>query len=193
VLSWEHLRRGVAGGRRRCRRRDKGGSTRRGWRGIDSRSCQGWRHRLTAPCGWPSNLAVFPTSAGTHAVYHSSARSVRARVRMRTLEDASASWQQLKQYRNLADLRQGVRISHTALPSPIVSAGLRSATWKTFLLFQSLATAEWPKTLAASRSAYESLRSHLLRHLDNPDEVSGDEDDVRAARRLSYLAQSNTS
>ncbi|KAK4554905.1 hypothetical protein LTR86_008053 [Recurvomyces mirabilis] len=94
---------------------------------------------------------------------------------MRSLEDASASWQELKQYRTLSDLRQATRVTDT-LPSHIAGAGLRSAAWKAFLLFDSVDTAEWPKVLAASRSAYESLRTHFLRHLDNPDEYGGGDD-----------------
>ncbi|KAK3674677.1 hypothetical protein LTR78_005399 [Recurvomyces mirabilis] len=94
---------------------------------------------------------------------------------MRSLEDASASWQELKQYRTLSDLRQATRVTDT-LPSHIAGAGLRSAAWKSFLLFDSVDTAEWPKVLAASRSAYESLRTHFLRHLDNPDEYGGGDD-----------------
>ncbi|KAK5111012.1 hypothetical protein LTR62_005387 [Meristemomyces frigidus] len=92
---------------------------------------------------------------------------------MRSLEDASTSWQELKHYHSLHELREGTRISDN-LPSPIARSGLRSAAWKAFLLFDNLDTTAWPKTLAASRSAYESLRTHFLRHLDNPDEYDGD-------------------
>jgi len=97
---------------------------------------------------------------------------------MRSLQDASTSWQDLKQYKTLADLRDAVRLDggHT---SPAASSGLRSASWKAFLLFDSLDTAEWPKSLAAARSAYNSLRMHFFRNLDHQDELADpfDEDD----------------
>ncbi|KAK5122254.1 hypothetical protein LTR85_004164 [Meristemomyces frigidus] len=85
---------------------------------------------------------------------------------MRSLRDASTSWQELKQYHSLAELRESVRLDgHT---SAAASAGLRSACWKAFLLFDSVETATWPKTLASSRSAYNSLRLHFLQYLENP-------------------------
>ncbi|KAK4539091.1 hypothetical protein LTR36_001929, partial [Oleoguttula mirabilis] len=88
---------------------------------------------------------------------------------MRSLHDASTSWQALKQYRSLPELRESVRRDgHT---SAAASAGLRSACWKAFLLFDSVDTATWPKTLAASRSAYNSLRMHFLQPLENPDDL----------------------
>ncbi|KAK1088905.1 hypothetical protein LTR48_001090 [Friedmanniomyces endolithicus] len=95
---------------------------------------------------------------------------------MRSLQDASASWQDLKQYKNLKDLQEAVRLDggHS---SPAASSGLRSACWKTFLLFDSVDTVTWPKTLASSRSAYNSLRMHFLSQLDNQDELSDLMDD----------------
>ncbi|KAK1055610.1 hypothetical protein LTR33_014094 [Friedmanniomyces endolithicus] len=95
---------------------------------------------------------------------------------MRSLQDASASWQDLKQYKNLKDLQEPVRLDggHS---SPAASSGLRSACWKTFLLFDSVDTVTWPKTLASSRSAYNSLRMHFLSQLDNQDELSDLMDD----------------
>ncbi|KAK0934324.1 hypothetical protein LTR29_014122 [Friedmanniomyces endolithicus] len=95
---------------------------------------------------------------------------------MRSLQDASASWQDLKQYKTLKDLQEAVRLDggHT---SPAASSGLRSACWKTFLLFDSVDTVIWPKTLASSRSAYNSLRMHFLSQLDNQDELSDPMDD----------------
>ncbi|KAK1063826.1 hypothetical protein LTR74_009156 [Friedmanniomyces endolithicus] len=95
---------------------------------------------------------------------------------MRSLQDASASWQDLKQYKTLKDLQEAVRLDggHT---SPAASSGLRSACWKTFLLFDSVDTLTWPRTLASSRSAYNSLRMHFLSQLDNQDELSDPMDD----------------
>jgi len=97
-------------------------------------------------------------------------------IAMRSLQDASASWQDLKQYKTLKDLQEAVRLDggHT---SPAASSGLRSACWKTFLLFDSVDTVIWPKTLASSRSAYNSLRMHFLSQLDNQDELSDPMDD----------------
>ena len=93
---------------------------------------------------------------------------------MRTLEQASQSWQELKNYASLKELGEAVRLDgHT---SAVASAGLRSACWKAFILLESVDTAEWPKTLASTRSAYNSLRMHFLRHLEDPDELEGDYD-----------------
>lgn len=86
---------------------------------------------------------------------------------MRSLADAKSSWEELKQYPSLADLKEAVRLDgHISAPNN----GLRSACWKAFLLFDNLDIAAWPRTLLSSRSAYTSLRMHFLRHLENPDE-----------------------
>jgi TBC1 domain family protein 5 len=45
-----------------------------------------------------------------------------------------------------------------------------------FLLFQNADQSSWFQTLADSRSAYDSLRVHFLRAIDNPDEVDSDID-----------------
>ncbi|GAB1731933.1 hypothetical protein NU195Hw_g9107t1 [Hortaea werneckii] len=92
---------------------------------------------------------------------------------MRSLESASSSWQDLKQYRSLDNLREATRIEGRS--SAVASAGLRSAAWKAFLLLETLDTSTWPKTLASSRSAYDSLRMHFLQQLENQDEVGNDE------------------
>jgi len=93
---------------------------------------------------------------------------------MRNLRSASSSWTELKQYQSLSELKEATRIEGHS--STVVSAGLRSACWKAFLLFDSVDTSTWPKTLASSRSAYDSLRMHFLRHLENPDELAVDYD-----------------
>lgn len=86
---------------------------------------------------------------------------------MRSLADAKQSWEELQQYPSLADLKEAVRLDgHISAPNN----GLRSACWKAFLLFDNVDTASWPRTLLSSRSAYNSLRLHFLRHLENPDE-----------------------
>lgn len=86
---------------------------------------------------------------------------------MRSLADAKQSWEELKQYPSLAELKEAVRLDgHLSAPNN----GLRSACWKAFLLFDNVDIASWPRTLQSSRSAYNSLRLHLLQHLENPDE-----------------------
>ena len=93
---------------------------------------------------------------------------------MRTLQDATSAWDELKHYHSLTELREAVRLDgHT---SAAASAGLRSACWKAFLLFESADTTQWSKTLAASRSAYNSLRMHFLRYLENREVLEADYD-----------------
>ena len=87
---------------------------------------------------------------------------------MRNLRDASSAWQELKKYQSLVELKEAVRLDGHA--SAAVSHGLRSACWKAFLLFESVETSTWPKTIASSRSAYNALRMHFLQHLENPSE-----------------------
>jgi TBC1 domain family protein 5 len=96
---------------------------------------------------------------------------------MRSLEHARASWQELRKNKTLRDLKDGVRLEH-GLHSLNAggSAGFRSASWKAFLLFDTLDVAEWKRTLTSSRSAYNSLRSHFFRFIDNPDDVGGGQD-----------------
>ena len=43
--------------------------------------------------------------------------------------------------------------------------------FQTFLLFQSTEVTGWSQALGDSRSAYASLRVHLLRFIENPDEL----------------------
>lgn len=88
---------------------------------------------------------------------------------MRSLEHARESWQQLQQYRTLRELKDGVRLEpHLKVES---LTGFRSAAWKAFLLFDSVEVAEWQRTLASSRSAFNSLRTHFFRYLDHPEDV----------------------
>jgi hypothetical protein len=44
-------------------------------------------------------------------------------------------------------------------------------TWQIFLLFEGTETTGWSRALVDSRSAYTSLREHLLRFIENPDEI----------------------
>jgi TBC1 domain family protein 5 len=86
---------------------------------------------------------------------------------MRSLDSAREGWSQLKQYKHLPPLRTAVRLDGH---SSAATTGLRSASWKAFLLFEDLDTPTWPRTLLSSRSAYNSLRMHFLRAIENPDE-----------------------
>ncbi|OJD36351.1 tbc domain-containing protein [Diplodia corticola] len=87
---------------------------------------------------------------------------------MRSARDARASWELLEQAKSLADLRAAVGLG--SAPATLVG-GQRSACWKAFLLFENVDHAEWPSTLAESRSVYDSLRAHFLRAIENPDEL----------------------
>lgn len=87
---------------------------------------------------------------------------------MRSLESAREPWQELQQYHTLRDLKDAVRLDGRSSTS---SNGLRSACWRAFLLFDNLDVDEWQRTLASSRSAYNSLRAHFFRFIDNPDDI----------------------
>lgn len=92
---------------------------------------------------------------------------------MRSLESARESWRELQLYKTLPELKEAIRLeSDTSL----ATTGLRSACWKAFLLFESVDVAEWQRTLAASRSAYNALRSHFFRYIDHPDSLAADLD-----------------
>lgn len=86
---------------------------------------------------------------------------------MRSLEDARESWQTLKQYQSLRDLKDAVRLDGNL---SLATGGCRSACWKAFLLFDTVDTSAWTRTLLSSRSAYNSLRAHFMRHLEDTDE-----------------------
>ncbi|TVY85563.1 TBC1 domain family member [Lachnellula suecica] len=93
---------------------------------------------------------------------------------MRSLEESRKRWQVTTRHAtSLDELKKSVRPN--GHDSPCVS-GLRSVCWKTFLLFQSTEVTGWSRVLVDSRSAYTSLREHLLRYIDNPDEVGSASD-----------------
>lgn len=92
---------------------------------------------------------------------------------MRSLEQARESWQELSRYKSLRDLKDAVRLD---AGSSAATRGLRSACWKAFLLCDSVDVAEWQRTLASSRSAYNSLRAHFFRYIDNPYDVGAGHD-----------------
>lgn len=92
---------------------------------------------------------------------------------MRSLEEARRSWQEVRRCTSLPQLKEAVRLDGS---SSLATEGGRSACWKAFLLFESLELSVWQETLASSRSAYNSLRAHFSRHLDNPDSVEASYD-----------------
>lgn len=87
--------------------------------------------------------------------------------KMRSLNDASASWQEFKRYQTIEELKEAVRLEGRT--SAATRAGLRSACWKAFLLFENVATSSWLKTLGTTRSAYDSLSVHFLHNSNDQD------------------------
>ncbi|KAI4750823.1 RabGAP/TBC [Aureobasidium sp. EXF-3400] len=88
---------------------------------------------------------------------------------MRSLGEARESWQSLQSHGSLADLKEAIRTENE--PDSLTKS--RSLLWKIFLLFEGLDHSEWLQRSADSRSAYASVRSHLLRGLEHPEEVLG--------------------
>ncbi|KAG9874376.1 hypothetical protein KCV05_g22690, partial [Aureobasidium melanogenum] len=88
---------------------------------------------------------------------------------MRSLVEARESWQSLQTHKSLADLKEAIRSENG--PDSLTKS--RSLLWKIFLLFEGLDQSEWLQRSADSRSAYASVRSHLLRGLEHPEEVLG--------------------
>ncbi|KAF1353911.1 rab-GTPase-TBC domain-containing protein [Delphinella strobiligena] len=88
---------------------------------------------------------------------------------MRDLEDARESWQRILTYPALSDVRLAVR-SDENKSSPLI--GSRSLCWKAFLLFEDSAHSEWLRRISDSRSAYVSVRTHLLKALEHPEELA---------------------
>ncbi|EME48684.1 hypothetical protein DOTSEDRAFT_67654 [Dothistroma septosporum NZE10] len=105
---------------------------------------------------------------------------------MRSLDEARACWPELQRYASLRDLKDAVRADAN---SSLAANGLRSVCWKAFLLFDSVELAEWQKTLAASRSAYNALKSHFFRYIDNPDDVGTGHDPLSHGTETSPWSQ----
>ena len=101
---------------------------------------------------------------------------------MRSLSSAKEAWEELKHYQSLHELRIAIRLDG---PSSIATAGCRSACWRAFLLFDTLDMSTWPRTLSSSRSAYDSLRAHFRRHLDNEDELAASFDPLAEQNEVS--------
>ena len=92
---------------------------------------------------------------------------------MRSLDSARDAWEILRPHASLQQLKEAVRLENGA---SVATAGCRSVCWKVFLIFDGMNTSTWPRTLSSSRSAYDSLKTHFLRHLDNPDEIAAAND-----------------
>jgi TBC1 domain family protein 5 len=103
---------------------------------------------------------------------------------MRSLDDASDAWNEVKQYQTLNELREAVRLDGA---SSIATTGGRSLCWKVFLLFETLDTSTWIRTLSSARSAYNSLKSHFLRHIENPDELTTGNDPLSGETEVRNL------
>ncbi|KAM3415265.1 hypothetical protein BST61_g8795 [Cercospora zeina] len=85
----------------------------------------------------------------------------------RSLDSARECWRAaaLHEYSTLRQLKDDVRLDGHA---SVATRGLRSCVWKVFLLFDTLDRAEWQRTLASSRSAYNSLHAHFVLPADHP-------------------------
>ncbi|KAI9698288.1 MAG: hypothetical protein M1820_007558 [Bogoriella megaspora] len=89
---------------------------------------------------------------------------------MRSYDDAAKWWPQLQRLSSLSELKIAI-LDRSNDNDNIPIQALRSVTWKIFLLFETHDQAIWSKRLQDSRAAYTSLRSHLLRNIEHPDEL----------------------
>lgn len=88
---------------------------------------------------------------------------------MRSPREATTRWKETIPL-DLNELKAKFLLS--ANDSSPCTTGLRSVYWKIFLLFQSTDRSTWSRTLSDSRSAYGSLRSHFLKYIEHPEELS---------------------
>ncbi|KAF2850160.1 RabGAP/TBC [Plenodomus tracheiphilus IPT5] len=103
---------------------------------------------------------------------------------MRSVTEAEKHWRQLDDFHSLTDLKIHVS-SHK---EPLITAGLRSVCWKIFLVFKTLDRSSWPTHLSHSRKTYESLRSHYLRAIQNPDEFESSVDPLSDINESPWVA-----
>lgn len=89
--------------------------------------------------------------------------------RMRSPRDLSTRWKETTVPSDLAELKSKFMLAGNDSPC---TPGLRSVYWKIFLLFESTDQSTWSRTLSDSRSAYSSLRSHFLKFIEHPEELS---------------------
>ncbi len=85
---------------------------------------------------------------------------------------------------DLAHLKTAVK--EDGKQGPCVN-GLRSICWKAFLLFTNLQTAQWPKPLADSRSAYTSMKEHFPKPITNAEDLSTADDPLTDNEAVSQL------
>ncbi|KAF1810869.1 RabGAP/TBC, partial [Eremomyces bilateralis CBS 781.70] len=104
---------------------------------------------------------------------------------MRSLGEAQKCWAQLDDFTTLDHVRTYIKEHGTAGPS---LSGLRSVCWKAFLLFNSLDRDTWSSTLQSSRTAYQSLREHLLKYIENPNEVETAVDPLSESEESPWVA-----
>jgi TBC1 domain family member 5 len=105
---------------------------------------------------------------------------------MRSLDTARLAWDDLTTYTSLKDVKEAVRLDGD---TSLTTAGNRSACWKIFLLFEDLNTTTWLRTLSSTRSAYNSLKAHFLRHIENPDELTAGFDPLSGESEVSGLTR----
>ncbi|USP78537.1 hypothetical protein yc1106_05811 [Curvularia clavata] len=103
---------------------------------------------------------------------------------MRSLSEAEKHWQLLDDFHSLTDLKIHVS-SHK---EPQITAGLRSVCWKIFLVFKTLDRSSWPTHLSQARKTYESLRSHYLRAIQNPNEFESTVDPLSELSESPWVA-----
>ncbi|KIW96515.1 uncharacterized protein Z519_03584 [Cladophialophora bantiana CBS 173.52] len=92
---------------------------------------------------------------------------------MRTFADIQSRWTSLFSTSIGVDLRQAVRDGEGFDPC---EEGLRSVSWKAFLLYGPLSQGSWSRKLAESRSVYVSLRDHFLRFIEHPNDLHSSAD-----------------
>ena len=92
---------------------------------------------------------------------------------MRSADETIRRWRSLFETSVGVDLREAIRDESGVDPC---ESGLRSVCWKSFLLLGPLSARTWPKRLAESRSAYNSLRDHFLRFIDHPNDLHSSTD-----------------
>ncbi|KAF1935692.1 RabGAP/TBC [Clathrospora elynae] len=103
---------------------------------------------------------------------------------MRSVSEAEKHWRQLDDFHSLTDLKIHVS-SHK---EPQITAGLRSVCWKIFLVFKTLDRSSWPTHLSHSRKTYESLLTHYLRAIQNPDEFESSVDPLSELSESPWVA-----
>ncbi|KAI5368979.1 hypothetical protein J4E82_010221 [Alternaria postmessia] len=103
---------------------------------------------------------------------------------MRSVSEAEKHWRQLDDFHSLTDLK----IHVSAHKEPQITAGLRSVCWKIFLVFKTLDRSSWPTHLSHARKTYNSLRSHYLRAIRNPDEFESSVDPLSELSESPWVA-----